>query len=310
VASDANGRFKIPRAVTDQKYSLSIESKGGYGRGGGRVFTVPEDATGEFEVDKTVLRRADQSVSGIVVDKDDKPVPSIQVYAANQDSSANGLTDAEGKFTLEGLTSEQLFVQANTGNGNKDSERGMVSAQAGAKDVKVILGRDQQSSRDLPPEPVSLKGKPLPALKHDGLKAALAKAAGKTVLLCVWEMDQRPSKRMLAALAAGAKKLDSQGVAIVTLCASEASPEQVQDWLKQNKLELPAAAAGADGKANQALLMQLGVRSAPWLIVVDANGVVKADGVTLEEALKLLEATPPATAPSPASAPAPAAAGK
>lgn len=310
VASDANGRFKIPRAVTDQKYSLHIEAKGGFGRGGGRVFTVPEDATGEFEVDKTVLRRADQSVSGIVVDKDDKPVGGIQVYAGNQDSVAQGLTDAEGKFKLDGLTAEQFYVQANTGGGNKDSERGMVMAQPGDKNVKVILGRNQQSRRDLPTEPVSLKGKPLPAVKHEGLKAALAKAAGKTALLCVWEMDQRPGKRMLAALAAVAKKLDSQGVAIVTLCGSEASPEQAQAWLKQNKLDLPVVAAGADGKTNQALLMQLGVRSSPWLILVDPNGVVKADGVTLEEALKLLEATPPATAPSPASAPASAPAGK
>jgi hypothetical protein len=83
------------------------------------------------------------SVSGVVVDADGRPVPNKSVHLSGpqggQGQPGKGIiTDGDGRFYFDRISKGPLRLQA---GGARDKDVGFLEAQAGDKDVKIVMGQ-------------------------------------------------------------------------------------------------------------------------------------------------------------------------
>jgi len=131
--TDAEGKFDIRAVPLGLGYILTARSRG-YG------MTHTEVDSGDvrdnrIDAGSIVLVRGQFTISGTVVDVNDKPVADVGVccYGEGQPGSSS-VTDANGKFTLDGVFKGQVKVMA---GGYR--LYGYADAEAGATNVKVVL---------------------------------------------------------------------------------------------------------------------------------------------------------------------------
>jgi hypothetical protein len=142
------------------------------------------------------------------------------------------------------------------------------------------------------PKPPELLGKPLPPLNHPLPELDLKSLEARPVLVCFWDMHQRPSRHCLAQLARQSRQLDSAGVRIVAVQVAGVEAAALSQWARNNGVPFPIVTltGGAAGT-----LSTWNVRSLPWLVLTDQNHIVKATGFPLHELSTQLAAV---TAPS------------
>jgi hypothetical protein len=91
------------------------------------------------------LSRADQAVSGIVVDAQGRPAPNISVSSVlSQVKIVSTDTDENGRFVLSGVGKGPLLIQADTGE-----KAGYRRVHGGDTDVRITLG----DRREIAPSP-------------------------------------------------------------------------------------------------------------------------------------------------------------
>jgi hypothetical protein len=89
-----------------------------------------------------VLKKADQSIAGVVVNQDGKPEAEVVVEATLENGQAVDVrTDKAGRFTFIGLPKEPVTISAQISRYFDDDSRtyveGKVNAQSGDKDVHL-----------------------------------------------------------------------------------------------------------------------------------------------------------------------------
>lgn len=140
--TDNDGRYEIKGVIPGLKYSMETYIQG-YGQGRWPAFRLAKDVADKVEVGNMALRPADESLAGIAVDKDGDPVPNARVRVETRDSFATTTTDADGRFTVEHITTGTAKVTARAlylmGH---DYAQGSIVAKAGDTNVRVVLGRD------------------------------------------------------------------------------------------------------------------------------------------------------------------------
>ena len=123
------------------------------------------------------------SISGIVVDINDKPMANAEVYISGQGQQhRRGTTDAEGNFFIDKLCEGQVQVNANVRNG-RTYWYGNVRVNAGDTDVIVVVAPPNAVRRPLnkiDPEQFEQARKDLATLaqcpNREELEAAIDKA--------------------------------------------------------------------------------------------------------------------------------------
>ena len=141
--------------------------------------------------------------------------------------------------------------------------------------MKIVLGQVGVQI-----DHASLLGKPLPGLTDFGLRSAFALAGGKHVLVCVWDVNQRPSRNCVQKLSKRAKWLAGRDVYVV-LTQTPAMPDRMMlDWLRKYKITCPV---GNVRIGPDALSKTWGVQSLPWLILTDKQHIVRAEGFVITE---------------------------
>jgi hypothetical protein len=255
----------------------------GYGQAR-KTVNQEEVSAATKDVGDLQLAVANLSISGVVVDANDSPVAGAQIgaYGEGQPDNYGIRTDSQGKFTIKGVCEGSIRISANT-NGTPQTY-GSAQTVGGATDVKIVVSSRGTSSRPVAKPIRSLKGKPLPDLKTLGVQTA--DPNGKPLLVCLIEMDQRPSRRCLTDLAKKTEALVAKGVAVAVVQVSKADLSQYQDWLKTNQVGWPIRTVEADFEAARA---SWGVKALPWLILTDKDRVVKAEGFAITDLDKLLE---------------------
>jgi len=133
---DSRGVFEIPFIPPNNGYSLRFRAEG---YGAERIVIDSDDAVGGVvELEPTVLLKADQTVSGVVVGPDGKPVPKVTIYARGDHHPIDSKrTDAAGKFILAVCKGDVLIGANITKDGNRLYARKTVPS--GSKDVKIVL---------------------------------------------------------------------------------------------------------------------------------------------------------------------------
>jgi hypothetical protein len=227
-----------------------------------------------MEVEPLILKLADRSISGVVVDEQDRPVSRASVSCYGPDQPwRHVMADDQGRFTVEGICAGSIEVHADL----RDLS-GSIRTQAGAQDVKVVLNpsrRDGSASKS-----VSLLGRQLPDMKAFRTPIADVNAVGKPIVICFFDMNQRPSRNCIVQLARKADEFNQRGVMVIGIQAAETDAAALEQWLKDQSIAIPVGSIKADVKK---AISAWGVQSLPWLVLTDALHVVRAEGFAVNE---------------------------
>lgn len=273
---DQAGHYEIRALPPGQKYSVNA-SADGYGSRNLLINT----GDGRVEVDPLVLSVANLSASGIVVDDFDQPLSGFRIYAyGNGQPSRETFTDTKGQFTIENVCSGELSIQANSEGGSARRFHGRAQSQGGATNIKIVVYELDKRGRRVPSQPPSLVGKPLPDLKELGIETLPGDLSGRRILVCFWDMNQRPSRHCMTQLAKQAQQLKNKGITVIAVQASKMDQDALNQWIKKYDIPFPAGMIQGDEKKAR---FDWGIKSLPWLILADTRHIVSGDGFGLEE---------------------------
>jgi hypothetical protein len=112
------------------------------------------------------------------------------------------------------------------------------------------------------------------------IQFSIDQAKGKMILLCFWDMNQRPSRNCLRQLSTRAQELKAKDVEVVAIHASEVDEEALNAWVKKNGISFPVGMVRGDEEKTRFVW---GVRSLPWLILTDNKHSVICEGFGLTD---------------------------
>jgi hypothetical protein len=279
-----DGKFEIKAVPPERRYVVTALAEG-YGK---RDVTVEPGAMKDnrFDAGQFKLVPATLSIAGVVVDPNDKPVAGAEIfgYGDGQPDLFNIQTDAEGQFIIKGVCPGPIQLNANARGGAR--LYGFIQTEGGATDLRLVISARPTGQPYLPRRAATLKGKPLPPLKDLGIDLP-ADAEGQMLLVCFWDMGQRPSRYCLTQLAARADPLREKGVRIVAVHAGQVEDSALRQWLEKNKIPFPSGTISGDIDKTK---LAWGVSSLPHLILTDKKHTVVAEGVGLDDLDKQVEA--------------------
>jgi hypothetical protein len=125
-----------------------------------------------------------------------------------------------------------------------------------------------------------LKDKALPDMKQFAVAGDPNQTKDKMILVCFFDMDQRPSRNCMRQLGAKAQELKTKGVLIVAVHASNVYDNKLRMWVQKYDINFPVGMIKADA-AN--IRIAWGVRSLPWLILTDKKHTVIDEGFANNE---------------------------
>jgi protocatechuate 3,4-dioxygenase beta subunit len=278
ITSDVQGGFEIKAVPSDQKYSLYVIAEG-YGENRSEEISTGDAVNYHLDLGNVTLPVANLSVSGVVVDSNDKPVAGASLYCYGEGQSRSRTqTDANGKFILEKVCAGRIRISADKSGATRSY--GYIETEGGAIDVRIVISERPSSTRYEPRRPPSLVGKPLPGLKEAGIDLPPADTDGKMLLVCFFDVEQRPSRHCVTQLAGQAEQLKNKGVITLTVQASKTEQEALNQWVKKNNV--PFSVGIVQGDVEKARF-NWGVKSLPWLILADSKHIVRAEGFGLDE---------------------------
>lgn len=267
--TDARGGFEIKTLPVSLQYTVFAKAKG-HGRCQEQIQEEP--GTNRIKLPPFVLKLADQVLAGQVLNRNDKPVSGVHVSLSGDDQPDDSVTtDSKGRFRFKVCEGQvRLFASSQGGFGN-------TTAEAGDTNVVIHFGVNEPYSRQSPKRP-SLQGKPLPDLAAVGL--ASEARAGKPLLLCLFDAEQRPSRRSARLLAEQHNALRQKGLTVLAVQAAVTAAESFETWKSANPLPFPL---GRVTEKSAATKWVTDVESLPWLILRDTESKVVAEGFALDE---------------------------
>lgn len=274
---DKNGRFEIRGIPYKRSYHLDVSARG-YGRGATDIVDTNGDDA-RIQLPPLVLRTADQSVGGTVLDLNGNPVVGAKVSAGGEGQPwPRTQSDKKGRFLIKGVCAGAVTVSGRHTEA-QTLISGNIEVQAGDTDVRLILD-EYRLLESSTPAFESLMGNPLPDITNLGLTGKQIDAASRQILICCFDMQQRPARRCVIQLARQIEQLKRKGVAVVAVQASKVDERQLREWTEQNKIPFPV---GVIPDGGDEIRSAWGVQALPWLILTDGNHIVSAEGFALEE---------------------------
>jgi len=272
ITTDEQGKFEIKAIPAEHKYSLYVVAEG-YGEIRKEEISTDDAINNHLDIGALTLAVANLSVSGVVVDNDGKPVPGARIDCSGEGQSRSRTeTDIEGKFTLEKVCAGRIRINANKSGTTR--LYGNIQTEGGATDVRIVISQRSSVTRYQPKRPPSLAGRPLPELKEAGIDLPPADTDGKIILVCFFDMEQRPSRHCVTQLAKQAEQLKSKGVTIVTVQASKMDQTALNQWVEKYNIPFPVGMVRG---------FAWGVRSLPWLILTDRGHIIQSTGFQVNQ---------------------------
>jgi hypothetical protein len=130
------------------------------------------------------------------------------------------------------------------------------------------------------PEPPDLVGKTLPEFTGINIDFAREQAREKRILVCFCDINQRPSRHCLRQLAREAEDLKQKEIVIAAIQAAQLDPDALAEWVKKYNIPFTVGMVESDEDRTR---FAWGVKSLPWLISVDKQGVVRTEGFSLDD---------------------------
>ncbi|UCF17204.1 MAG: carboxypeptidase regulatory-like domain-containing protein, partial [Phycisphaerales bacterium] len=260
--TDDDGRFEIKALPTENSYTIYTRAEG-YGENRSKEINSDDAVNNRIDAGSITLAVADLSVSGLIVDNDDKPVVGVSVYCyGDNQPHRRAQSDANGKFTLVGVCAGKIRISANKSGPTR--LYGNVETEGGATDVKIVISERGSSARYVPKRPPSLVGKPLPDLKKVKIDLPQADLTGKMLLVCFFDMQQRPSRHCLRQLNSKTQELETKNIVVVGAQASKMDEDSLNDWCKKCDVSFPVGLIQGEEEESR---LTWGLKSLPWLIL-------------------------------------------
>jgi hypothetical protein len=279
VLTDFQGYFMfnaIPPVQSDSDYRVSVHAAG-FGPKTYERISIEGQAGETVNVQTIQLTPANVSISGIVVDANGLPAARVPIFLQGADGSdqpdKSTATNEQGRFEIHRICKVPLRLQANFSS--SPGGAGFLYAQGGDWDVKIILGKEGVHRPQ-----TSLIGKPLPELKELGIELSPDETTGKKILVCILDLEQRPSRHFISELVNQAEHLQNKGIAVIAVQASKMEQEALSQWV--NKYNIPFPVGMLQGDVEKAHF-NWAVQSLPWLILTDTQHTVIAEGFGLNE---------------------------
>ena len=230
------------------------------------------------------LLAADRSISGVVVDADGMPAPHIPIFLQGRERidqpDKNTATDEQGRFRITRICKGPLRLQANFSS--SPGGQTFADAEAGQQDIRIVLPGHLAKYE-------SLVGRPLPRLTEITPLSSLGDIENRAVLVCFFDMTQRPSRHCLSALAKKAEELRQKNVAILAVQPADADASALDAWAGDQGIPFAVTRIKSDITK---VRYSWGVQSLPWLILTDTAQVVRAEGFTIAELPQKLDSIP------------------
>ena len=276
ILTDFMGRYEIKALPLLQEgfgYRISVNSSG-YGNKSNERISITGKPGTTTEMKPLVLQPADQSISGSVIDAEDKPVAGAVIFMRGKNQPIRRtVTDSNGGFIIKRVCKGPLRIQANSDNSSEGD--GFIKAEGGDQNVKIILGQDRIHTKH-----ISLTGEQLPDFQDFNIDLSPADANEKMLVVCFWDMNQRPSRNCILQLSKRAQELKAKDIVIIAVQASKVEINALDKWASENNIVLPLGMI--QGNVEQTRLAW-GIKSLPWLILTDSRHIVQAEGFALNE---------------------------
>jgi protocatechuate 3,4-dioxygenase beta subunit len=135
-AADSRGIYKVPFIPPKNRYLVRFHAEG---YGSNSIYVNTDDAVdGVLELGAAALSKADQAISGVVVDIDGNPVPNVQIFRKSEGQPLGYKeTDADGRFTIVVCKGNVVLSAVVRKEGTMLV--GGVEAASGTEDVKIVL---------------------------------------------------------------------------------------------------------------------------------------------------------------------------
>jgi beta-lactamase regulating signal transducer with metallopeptidase domain/Leucine-rich repeat (LRR) protein len=232
------------------------------------------------------------------------PVANLEVVAAAPNTftlrggQIRTRTDAEGRFEFRGLdvnkrrprfgreqelAYDPISWQIRCGRtaATVQFERGVHT-----QDVELVLRPD-------PAVAPSLVGRKLPGFEDLGTSLQPEDVQGKAVLVCFFDLNQRPTRHCVDQLLQKAQELKDKGIVVIAVQAVEAEPDTLAAWRQESHVPFAVGALREDIPERR---YAWSARSLPWLILADRDHTVRAEGFApdeLEQKIAFLVGTAP-----------------
>ncbi|MFC1794850.1 carboxypeptidase regulatory-like domain-containing protein, partial [Planctomycetota bacterium] len=276
--TDSEGNFELKVMPTGHEYWVQISDYGYRKESSMNIQTDNLSADRRVDIGRIKLPVASLSVSGIVVDANDKPVANadVSIIGEHQPPDHVTQTDFDGKFIFEKVS--DVIVQVWAITPGRITLHGSVVTYGGATDVKIIV-TEQGTDRFLSKPPHSLVGSKLPELQELQIAVRPDDLKNRKILLCFWDME-RKSRNSISELAKREKELAEKNVIVLLVHTSGVEPSKLKKWLAEHKI--PFSCGNIKDNVVD-VLSRWGMRREPWLILTDENGIVRAEGFSLEQ---------------------------
>ena len=287
--TDQQGRFAI-ELEEDGEYNLRFSPDN---LAAVIIYDVP---VGDKDLKVTLPEGGTVTGRLVRVEKGKKvPIPNAEIKVEQTDRASythlgfdrdrTAITDSQGRFRFEHLQTKIRPGDSRTAKQWEYAPR--VWQIVYGNTSKTIAFYDSNTIEDLEvvvrPDPASappLVGKALPELKELGIELSPADTQDKMVLVCFFDMEQRPSRNCISQLAKQAGWLKDKGVAVVAVQASKADEGTLKEWVKKNNIPFPVGMVPADVEE---IRFAWCVQSLPWLILANRDHVVTAEGFAISE---------------------------
>jgi len=123
-----------------------------------------------------------------------------------------------------------------------------------------------------------LAGKSLPGFDGIQIDFDPAQALDKMVLVCFFDMQQRPSRHLLRQLAQQTGQLQDKGLTLIAVQGAKLDDNRLKEWIKENNIPFPVGMVTGDTEETR---FAWGVKSLPWLILTDKEREVIAEGLSV-----------------------------
>jgi hypothetical protein len=141
--TDAEGKFTFRALPMRCKYNCHVKLL--HYRSSKVGFNTADVSDNRVDLGSIVLASGPFSVSGIVVDANDQPVPNVWIYCTGRDQvGINSRTDANGRFKADGIFKGKVHIIAALRlSSRRDNLSGSIDTEAGATNIKIVLSENK-----------------------------------------------------------------------------------------------------------------------------------------------------------------------
>ncbi len=102
----------------------------------------------------------------------------------------------------------------------------------------------------------------------------------KPLLVCFWDIDQRPSRQYIRILEKQKDVLQDKNIVVLAVHSGTKQEKEVKKWLKKNG---PSLTVGMIEGDHYNTLLAWGAKGLPWLILTDEQHIITNAGFSLDD---------------------------